>query len=213
MGMHKKVALIGLVILCLLAYHVLSKPGGTASSELLDPAQEPDQEPTSEQPFDMNVAGYSWKVTPTAEYRICARVLSTESYRSGWQSTLCPVDLALGWGDMADPAVDRWITWSQSNRWYFYRWKAGSPYQNARIDPQSANVHILPASSNLNRAVKTVERGDIVLLEGLLVFLDGARNGGGNYWWHSSLSRNDTGDGSCELLYLKRLVDDGKEYR
>ena len=101
---------------------------------------------------------------------------------------------------------------SQGGRWYFYEWKADSPYQSDFIKEHSANVHIIPATENLKVAVIRLHRGEEVLLEGLLVNIDGNR-GNNDYWWHTSLSRRDSGDGSCELLYLQKLVFDGKEYR
>ena len=156
-------------------------------------------------------SGMRWQITPRATYHIAARVLQMETYHSGWQSSFSPVDLALGWGKLSDRNVDQWIDWSQSMRWYFFEWHAGSPYTNDYIITHSANVHIVPADENLKRAALGVHRNEIVLLEGDLINID-AKKGDGSYWWHTSMTRDDTGDGSCELLLLKRAVYEGKEY-
>ena len=147
--------------------------------------------------------------TAKARYRIAARVLSRERYYRGWRSDLSPLDLALGWGTMSDPAVDRWIDWSQGGRWYFWQWSAGSPYQNDAIRVQSANVHVVPANQNLRRALLAVEEGDRVQLRGFLVDLLGP----GGDLWNSSLSRSDKGNRSCEILYITELADDETVYR
>jgi hypothetical protein len=54
-----------------------------------------------------------------------------------------------------------------------------------------------------------VDEGDVIQIRGYLVSIagpDGER-------WKSSLSRNDTGGGSCELLYATELINDQKVYR
>ena len=139
--------------------------------------------------------------TQRAHYRIAARVLSTERYYRGWQSDLSPLDLALGWGDMSDPGVDRWISWQQGGRWYYWQWSADSPYDNQAIRGETANVHIVPGTSNLRRALLALDRGDVIALTGWLVDIDGPSGAR----WASSLSRSDVGDGSCELLYVTEL--------
>ena len=48
-------------------------------------------------------------------------------------------------------------------------------------------------------------------LTGFLVAVHGAK--GGQSWdWNSSLSREDRGDGSCEIMYLTRLKTEGRVY-
>jgi hypothetical protein len=184
------------------------------TNEKISSSQEPIQEELDSDvsPFSLQSAGFHWIITPKAQYQIAARVLSTESYRTGWQSSLSPVDFALGWGDLAKEDVDHWISWSQNNRWYFFHWEEGSPYRNEYIITHSANIHIIPANKNVESAALQIDRNDQVLLEGLLVDVD-AKKEGETRWWRSSTSRNDTGDGSCELLYLQRVVVDGKEFR
>jgi hypothetical protein len=147
--------------------------------------------------------------TPRAHYRVAARVLSRERYYLGWQSSLSPIDLALGWGTMSDPTVDQWVSWHQGGRWYFWQWDAGSPYRNEQIRADSANTHVIPGSDNLRRALLALDRGDVVQLQGWLVDIDGP----GGAHWSTSLSRSDTGDNSCELLYVTELVAHGHVYR
>ena len=44
-----------------------------------------------------------FKITPLANFQLIARVLGAERYRTDRESALLPVDLALGWGPMANP--------------------------------------------------------------------------------------------------------------
>ena len=125
------------------------------------------------------------------------------------QILVSPLDLALGWGAMSDPAVDRFIEWYQRGRWYFWQWDAGSPYRNEAIREHSANVHVIPATRNLRRALLALDEGEIVRLSGFLV--DAAGPEGDR--WRSSLSRTDTGDQSCEVFYVEELAAGGRVYR
>ena len=62
----------------------------------------------------------------------------------------------------------------------------------------SANTHILPANNDIARQVKNVRRDDMVRLQGYLVQVTKADG----FLWRSSLTRGDTGDGSCEVLWV-----------
>jgi hypothetical protein len=215
MDSRKALFIVAIIIGAFFLYRLATRPKGYDTTEGVVATEEPlqtDLVEGDEKPFPEEASGYKWTITPKAEYRIAARVLSTERYRTEWQSTLSPVDLALGWGALSSKDADRWIDWSQSGRWYFYQWSGDSPYKANFIQDHSANVHIIPSTGNLRSAVLGLHSNEMVLLEGLLVNVDGI-HGEDSYWWHTSLSRKDTGDGSCELLYLKRLVVDGKEYR
>jgi hypothetical protein len=61
-------------------------------------------------------------------------------------------------------------------------------------------MHLIPADGQVRDALERVRRGQLVHLEGFLV--DASRADG--WQWHSSLSREDTGNGACELVYVER---------
>lgn len=155
-------------------------------------------------PITLEKGNLVWTVTPRATYQIAARILGNKKY-SDWQSPLVPRDLALGWGDMGDPAVDEWISWRQSGRWYYYNWPGDSPYKGGTIRNQSANVHIIPATDNLNRALQSLEKDDIVYMEGHLVDISTTILGTKRSI-KTSLSRKDSGGGACEIFYVEKLI-------
>ena len=182
---------------------------GETNLEPIDPSVEPEQQPLdpSEEPPPSELEGIP--LSAQARYSIAARVLSRERYYRGWRSDISPLDLALGWGAMADPAVDRHIDWYQGGRWYFWQWGAGSPYQNDAIRRQSANVHIIPGNLNVRRALLALEAGDRIRLRGWLVSADGPNRD----HWNTSLSRTDKGNHSCEIMYVNEVADDERVYR
>lgn len=145
------------------------------------------------------VNGYA--VRPLAEYAVTARVLSVARYRSDRESDLSPVDFALGWGRMSDPAVSGRLSISQSGRWYHWRYAGEPPIPHREIEVSSANVHLIPGSTEVARALAAVDTGQVVTLRGYLVE---ARSNDG-WSWRSSLTREDTGGGSCEVMYVQSV--------
>jgi hypothetical protein len=205
--------------LLLALYAALSASGcrrvhGERTDRVIDPSQDPVQadEPTPPPPLLLQSLAGPLQMTRLARYRISARVLSRERYFLGWRGEVSPIDLALGWGRMANPEVDDVIDWHQGGRWYFYSWSGESAYQTQEISVQSANVHIVPATRNLSRALLRLDRGQLVALSGSLVHISDAA-GRPEHTWHSSLSRSDVGDGACELLYVESLETEGFAYR
>jgi len=141
----------------------------------------------------------TYRITPLAEFRIRAKVLSRETYSMGRESDLSPIDLALGWGRMSDEQVLQSIAISQSGRWY--RWRARDfPIPRREIETHSANMHIIPADETIADVIDEFPEGDIVELDGFLVRAD-ADDG---WRWVSSLTRDDTGARACELFYVRR---------
>jgi len=139
-------------------------------------------------------------ITPLADFSIEAKVLAREDYWLGKESDLAPTDLALGWQKMSDESVLAQIDISQSGRWY--RWRVEHfPIPRREIETQSANMHIMPADEHIASMLKSVRPGQIINIQGQLIRAqtqDGWR-------WQSSLSREDTGNGACELIYVTHL--------
>lgn len=141
-------------------------------------------------------------ITALADYEMSAVVLSRREYGNGRESDLSPVDLALGWGPMSDSFVYDKLEISQGHRWYKWRPTGLEPIHRREIERNSANVHILPANEEVEDALDRVHRGSIVHMNGYLVkatMSDG-------WHWMSSTTRDDTGDGACEVFWVESLL-------
>jgi hypothetical protein len=193
----KKVLLIIIVIAASLAYlfwpeKVIQYPAGVLAHE---------------QPFQKNLnENKVWQIDEfnfkaLAEYKIKARVLSRNTFSVGKESKISPLDLVLGWGPMSDQSVIDRIQVTQRNRWY--HWKTDSyPIPMNEIMLNSANVHIIPKDNTLEKTFNNVYKGSLIELKGYLVEVrtdDGWR-------WVSSLKRDDTGGGSCELFWVEEVI-------
>lgn len=147
-------------------------------------------------PAPFTHGGYT--ITPLARYKITAVILSRERYRFDPGAKLSPVDLALGWGPMSVASVINDLSISQSGRWYEYSYQNEPPLDPGAISTHSANTHCLPATEEISGKLLAVKRHQLVTLEGYLVEVTGADG----YRWRSSLSRDDTRGGSCEVLWV-----------
>lgn len=197
--------ILSILLICFLT-GCNNKPQVTGEEfDEIDVSQEPEQiASSSNDPIIKNVKDGKFTITPVAKYKIAGVVVSKKSYNDGWRSELAPFDLALAWGKLAEPEYSKYITYSQSDRWYFYEYGAGSPFDNNFVISHSSNNHIIPSNENILRAIKIIKKEQKIILEGFLVNLKG-RYRDGNFWWNSSLIRTDTGDGSCELIYVKKV--------
>lgn len=175
------------------------------SSEI-DPSEEPLQENVDNEPaITFEKKGWTFTITPRAKYRISGKVLSVKSYHYGLNALISPVDIALTFGELYRSGLYEKIEWSQSQRWYWWKYGSSFPKKDDNfIARWSSNNHIIPATDNVKKAVKSISGGDLVTLEGYLIYIDGKKEDQ-SFWWHSSLSRSDRGDGSCEVIYLKRI--------
>jgi hypothetical protein len=141
------------------------------------------------------------KITALAEYRLEARVLGRRDY-SDEGAFLSPMDLALGWGEMSEETVINGLKMSQSGRWYHYSWSTPNPPIPLRnIIEQSANTHLIPANDEVAAIMDQVVKGDRVRLSGVLI--SASRPDG--WRWRSSLSRSDSGNGACELMWVEKI--------
>lgn len=143
-----------------------------------------------------------YMLTALASFELEAKVLSSQNYWLGREADLSPTDLALGWGSMATEELLSKVKISQSNRWFYWRVEHDfTPEMGHEISTHASNMHIIPASAAVEQALNSVKEGQIVYIKGYLMQAN-AKDG---WTWRSSLSREDIGEGACELLWANDL--------
>jgi len=140
-----------------------------------------------------------YRLKPLARFSLDARILHRKIYSYDRESKLVPVDLAVGWGPMSDQAVLDRITISQSTRFYWYEYQLPPPIPKEQIIVHSTNLHVIPATPAVASFCKSLRQGELIHLKGTLVEATGPAIG----TWRSSLSRTDTGNGACELMFVE----------
>lgn len=140
-----------------------------------------------------------------AEYAIEGVVKSKKKY-SDYPAQVARYDFALAWGDLNKEEIDEYIKYSQSGRWCHYRYSLECPVNQEYISSHSANVHLIHKDEDILNKIKRVRKNEYVQLKGYLVnvnFKDGP--------WKSSLTRTDTGNGACEIMYVTNIAVRGEE--
>jgi hypothetical protein len=186
---------ICLVLLTILAWRDWNRREIVHEPGILVSAAPRQQNLESGERFDRD----GFQLTRRASFDVEARVLSREDYRFDQESDLSPMDLALGWGVMSDQSVLDRIEISQGSRWYFTRYEFPAPVSDHEIITNSSNMHLIPANDWVLGKLKKIRRGDIVQLKGSLVDIDSESG----FYWRTSLRRDDTGNGSCEVFFVE----------
>ena len=141
-----------------------------------------------------------YRMQAQATYLLQARVLRTKRYY-GQGGDLVPYDVALAWGPMSDQRVLDRLKISQTNRFFFYRWQDEPPISPDAMESHAANVHVISADKTVAKAVSSLRAGQIATMKGYLVNVSKADG----FRWNSSLTRDDSGNGACELFYVQAI--------
>lgn len=141
-------------------------------------------------------------VEPRAIYTIEALVLSKARYRLDDNAAVSPLDLALGWGPMADKEILDELRIRQNDRYFFWSSSGPLPISREEVEASAANTHLVWGKKAIGEVLDDVTAGDVIRLGGALVdvtFKDG-------HEMKSSLSRNDRGGGACEVMWVDEAV-------
>ena len=195
----------------------------------MEPFSEPIQEMIENgKPFQHKVSEGIATVTPIAEYKIYGRVLA-KHYRPSKLpvASMYPYDVTIGFGDFKYKEVFKAVKvrmagtisyWSYSGKDYdkhLYKY-----FKKDAIDHCWTNNHLSPANKNIKKGISKLRKKDIVYIEGYLVKFELRKKDGTIEKGTSSTSRNDkesysgdNGNGSCEQIYVTRIVSRHGDYR
>jgi len=176
---------------------------GLSSCGGMDEERPPLPEPVQ---VDVEPVRMSPGMTKLADFSAHVLVLSRREYPSDPVDVLSgtsPLDLAVAWGPAASAEAVEAVELTQSDRRYHWRARQSDMAVPGVGDftRHSGNWHMVPADAEVSAALASVKPGDVVSMEGelvLLTFPDGT-------YYASSLSRNDTGDGACEIFRVRSI--------
>ena len=172
---------------------------GCSSADETAPLPEPVQ-------VDVEPTRISSGMTSLATFSSQVLVLGRRDYPrdpSDVLSGASPLDLAVAWGPAASRDAVEAVELTQSDRRYHWRARQSDMDTPGVGDftRHSGNWHMVPADDGIAASLDAVKPGDVVRMSGelvLLTFPDGT-------YYASSLSRDDTGDGACEIFRVTSL--------
>jgi hypothetical protein len=200
--------LFGITVLAFVGYLVYSatneavytKSDGIPVSIENDPVQVDDKE-TMLTPMQYGRNKYFFTVK--AAYKINGILVGKRHYPRGFMSSISPYDYSLVWANM--PSMLPYIKFSNTYRFCLYSYKDTGQVDKKYVETHMSNSHMIPSTKNIRRALKTVRKGNLVEIEGYLVNVMENKSGKGTSNWKTSTKRTDTGNGACEIIYVKRL--------
>ena len=143
-----------------------------------------------------------------AKYSISGLAVDVQKYFDFEYGKLSPVDVGISWGFLVDEN-DR-ISWlSKGTRFLNFQTKDTTWYRSVgydKINEHFSNNHLIPADKKIDKAIKNIKKGDFIKLEGYLVRAYWQDQRGYHYRWESSTSRQDQGDGACEIIYVTNVT-------
>lgn len=203
------VTLISLVIYSFSGITI--KSNATEKVTTLDYLKAPIQMSTSgNQTINMNNTNV--KLTYVAKYTVYGRVVTTRNYYGyNIENKLSPKDAALAWGFLADKSVDSKINRSSLNNRFCNFYVSDGKWLNSiggtsAISKNFSNNHLIPSDNKTKKLIKSIKKGDYVKIEGYLVNAYSDTSNGEYFYWNTSTSRTDTGNGACELIYVTNVT-------
>lgn len=152
-------------------------------------------EPIQENINDIYIKHDNATITLTDKYYGKFKVLSTKKYND----KILPIDIALGWREMAKKENYDRTNITQSNRWY--HWKVDNFFiPQKSIEYNSANTHFIPMNQTILNKLYDLKVDDTIQFYGYLSIIDKD-----NRITKSSRTRKDTGGGACEVVFITDL--------
>lgn len=158
--------------------------------------------PVQEVTFDSDEISYkNFTLKPKAGITLEARILSIKNYYFDKYADLTDTDIVFGWGPMSDERHLNKIMVRQSDRSFYWE-MANPPIKRDKMWKNAANMHLIGSTQAIREKISSLRQGQIVKIEGSLV--DAISSNG--WKLKTSLSRNDIGDKSSELVWIKSLT-------
>lgn len=204
----KIIVIVGVVCLCIIGYLILQSYYEPEYSLVQNTPISLDKNPLQNDKVQadlppMQKGKIKYFFTPRASYKISGLLVSKRNYFRGPTGYLSPYDYALVWGSV--PQYLPYLKFSQTYRYCLFTYKYSASVDINYVQLHFSNNHIIPANSNIRKALKYAKKHSLVEIEGYLVNVMINIKGKGTSNWNTSTRRDDKGDGACEIIYVTRL--------
>lgn len=143
-----------------------------------------------------------FEITPKATINLEARVLAIKNYYFDKYSKLMPNDVVVGWGPMSDERNLSSLMVRQSDRSFYWE-MTKPPIKKHEMWQHASNMHLIGSTQEIRDKINALREGHIIHIEGYLV---NATSPQGGWTLKSSMRRDDIGNDSSELVWIKSLT-------
>lgn len=171
--------------------------------------------------FIQEFEGKEVKITQIAEYKIGGRVVETYDYSSGMAEIMKAIsgneyyndisvkDVAIAYGPMALDENHKKVEYVMTgSRRISYAIKDPTLFKSVgdldTVKTYITNNHLIAANEYVEKLLKSINKDEYVEISGYLVKAEW-KDGIYRYALESSTTREDTGNGACEVIYVENV--------
>lgn len=166
--------------------------------------QAPVQTETEVEEFKVEKKDKIYTVTPKYDYELYGLVTSyhhsdsiIDYYHKQWGDDLNVKDICVLWGDNLQDQILQNFIFSSTDWTCNFKTLNDSAWE-AFDQNQGSNNHLLVADENLKKEIKKAKKGDQIYFKGYLAKYSHDQG----FERDTSTSREDTGNGACEVVYV-----------
>lgn len=199
--------IVFLVSLALYAGLFFRKPALPSPDNVLDAVreQEPRQEPAALDPITVPIEEFTYTLTPRYRYELTGLVVSLYDADNWLDFTHKNdpgniKDICVAWGENIASGAYRTTKFWSGEFTCSWRWRAGEP---PVVNAAASNSHLIPANVEIARRIKEIAIGDQIRMMGYLAdYRVESAEGKTLYTRSTSTTRDDAGNGACEIVYV-----------
>jgi hypothetical protein len=191
-------------ILILIVTYFLKDKYPDSSTMLPELQYEPVQTPVSMAPFTIQKKGVTYTLTPLYSYDLVGMVVTfhksddlSDLSHAEWKDWINIEDVCVLWGSNLLNNYYKKVEFSSGNWTCFFHTNDRETYDAFNLQAIS-NSHLLTTDPRISKTIRSARRGDQIRLKGYLVNYT-IDNGGSR---NTSISRQDIGQGACEVVYV-----------
>lgn len=167
---------------------------------------EPVQTKTHRDEFSVTANEQTYIIKPKFNYELQGVVVSHHNaddfgniyHHKSWQDYINVRDICIIWGDNISSGVYKNMEFN-STTWTC--WASWPDSETGRLFSmnQLSNNHLLATNDTIKQMLMSAETGDHIRIKGVLAEYSNPGNG---FKRGTSISRDDTGNGACETIYI-----------
>lgn len=206
LGVLFKLFLLSALVLVIVSffYH---KSLPTKDQILIEIEQSPIQKPVGKNPIIIEKEGFTAEISPLYNYELYGLVVTqynTESWYDYYhkRDPFNTKDLCVVWGSNITTGAYMTGKYRSGEFTCYWNFNTESDYQNF-LENEIANNHLIPENDELANVIKRAKIGDQIHFKGYLANYRIADSDGKMIGERkSSTTREDTGNNSCEVVYV-----------
>ncbi|MFC1733204.1 hypothetical protein ACFL6I_23145 [candidate division KSB1 bacterium] len=166
----------------------------------------PKQTEQTRSEFTFDYRGTAYKVTPRADYELWGLVVSHNDigkfgdiYHD--ETSVDLRDICVVWGENAKSGVYKKGKYKSGSWTCYWQFKSGEAWSKFN-ESQIANNHLITSNPDIQDAIRELRIGDQVHVKGYLVNYENVDT---EWRRETSLTRKDTGNHACEVVFVENL--------